>query len=79
MTDLLTSSWLRSLSHKNQSIDLLYKSMDWVLHDKGVRVIKRVKAVTIFQISHNNNEIIVLALSLVYVIETFFINCLQHD
>ena len=49
MTDLLTSSWLRSLSHKNQSIDLLYKSMDWVLHDKGVRVIKELKLLQFFK------------------------------
>ena len=30
----LTLSWRRSLSYKNQSIDLLCKSMDWFLYDR---------------------------------------------
>ena len=30
---LLTLSWLRSLSYRNQSTDLLCKSMDWFLYD----------------------------------------------
>ena len=25
-----------SLSHRNQSIDLLYKSMDWILYDRDL-------------------------------------------
>ena len=33
----LTLSWRRSLSYRNQSIDLLRKSMDWFLFDNGLR------------------------------------------
>ena len=33
----LTLSWRRPLSYRNQSIDLLDKSMDWFLYDNGVR------------------------------------------
>ena len=39
----LTLSWQRSLSHRNQSIDLLCKSMEWFLYDNGFRH-ERVKA-----------------------------------
>ena len=39
----LTLSWLRPLSYRNQSIDLLRKSMDWFLYDNGLRQ-ERVKA-----------------------------------
>ena len=34
---LLTLSWRRPLSHRNQSIDLRSKSMDWLLCDNGLR------------------------------------------
>ena len=33
----LTRSWRRPLSYKNQSIDLLCKSMDWFLYDNSLR------------------------------------------
>ena len=33
----LTVSWRRPLSYRNQSIDLLCKSMDWFLYDNGLR------------------------------------------
>ena len=33
----LTLSWRRSLSYRNQSIDLLSKSMGWFLYDNGLR------------------------------------------
>ena len=33
----LTLSWRRPLSYRNQSIDLLHKSMDWFLYDNGLR------------------------------------------
>ena len=33
----LTLSWRRPLSYRNQSIDLLRKSMDWFLYDIGFR------------------------------------------
>ena len=33
----LTLSWRRSFSYRNQSIDLLAKSMDWFLYDKSLR------------------------------------------
>ena len=37
-----TLSWRRPLAYRNQSIDLLSKSMDWFLYDNGFRH-KRVK------------------------------------
>ena len=33
----LTLSWRRPISYKNQSTDLLRKSMDWFLYDIGLR------------------------------------------
>ena len=33
----LTLSWRRSLSYRNQTIDLLCKSMDWFLYDSDLR------------------------------------------
>ena len=33
----LTLSWRRPLSYRNQSIDLLHKSMAWFLYDNGLR------------------------------------------
>ena len=30
-------SWRRPISYRNQSIDLLRKSMDWFLYDIGLR------------------------------------------
>ena len=32
----LTLSWLRSLSYRNQSVDSLWKSMDWFLYDSDL-------------------------------------------
>ena len=32
----LTLSWRRSPSYRNQSIDLLFRSMDWFLYDKDL-------------------------------------------
>ena len=32
----LTLSWRRSLSYRNQSIDLLWKSITWVLYDRDI-------------------------------------------
>ena len=32
----LTLSWRRPLSYRNQSVDLLRKSMDWFLYDNGL-------------------------------------------
>ena len=34
---LLTLSWRRPLSYRNQSIDLLRESVDWLLYDNGLR------------------------------------------
>ena len=34
---ILTLSWRRPLSYRNQAIDLLRKSMDWFLYDMGLR------------------------------------------
>ena len=33
----ITCSWWRSLSYRNQSIDLFCKSIDWFLYDRGLR------------------------------------------
>ena len=37
LTSDLTLSWRRPISYRNQSIDLLCKSMDWFLYDIGLR------------------------------------------
>ena len=42
----LTLLWWRPLSYRNQSIDLLHKSMDWFLYDNSLRH-ERVKAVSL--------------------------------
>ena len=42
----LTLSWRRSISYRNQSIDLGSKSMDWFLYDNGLRH-ERVKITTV--------------------------------
>ena len=34
---ILTLSWQRPLSYRNQSIDLLCKSVDWFLYDNSLR------------------------------------------
>ena len=44
----LTLSWRRSLSYRNQSIDLGSKSMDWFLYDNGLRHVKVNSTVTFF-------------------------------
>ena len=46
----LTSSRRRPLSYRNQSIDLLRKSMDWFLYDNGLRLesVKEFDFLTIF-------------------------------
>ena len=38
---LLTLWWLRPLSHRNQSIDLLCKWMNWFLYDRDLRFSKQ--------------------------------------
>ena len=37
MNSNLTLSWWRSLPYRNQSIDFLWKSMDWLICDKDLR------------------------------------------
>ena len=54
---VLTSTWRRSLSYRNQSIDLQSKSMDWFLNDRDFSLGRiteiTVQIVTIyFQILH---------------------------
>ena len=49
---LLTLSWRRPLSYRNQSIDLQSKSVDWFLYDNGLRherVNKVTQIVTLYQ------------------------------
>ena len=44
----LTLSWRRPLPYRNQSIDLLRKSMDWFLYDNGLRH-ERVRMICYYQ------------------------------
>ena len=48
ITKRLTLSWQRPLSYRNQSTDLLCKSLDWFLYDNGLRH-ERVKAKAIIK------------------------------
>ena len=50
----LTLSWRRAISYRNQSIDLLHKSMDWFLYDIGLRH-ERVK-VLLYSVCLNLNH-----------------------
>ena len=43
---VVTLSWRRSLSHRNQLIDLLSKSMDWFLYDRDFHH-ERIKMITV--------------------------------
>ena len=43
----LTLSWQRPVSYRNQSIDLLGKSMDWFLYDNGP-VMKELKWMSLY-------------------------------
>ena len=45
---VLTLSWRKPISYRNQSIDLLSKSMDWFLYDNGLRVMKELMSVPVF-------------------------------
>ena len=62
---ILTLSWRRSLSYRNQSIDLLGKSIDWFLYDNGLRRerVKKLRVLatknfkTINDIRPNNTEV----------------------
>ena len=45
MKIILTLSWRMSLSHRNKTIDLFCKSMDWFLYDRGLRP-ERVKQIS---------------------------------
>ena len=50
----LILSWRRQLPYRNQSIDLLCKSMDWFLYDNGLRH-ERVKYVLLKEELWNDN------------------------
>ena len=52
----LTLSWWRPLSYRNQSIDLLHKSMDWFLYGNGLRL-ERVKNIDTYS-SLNRKKIV---------------------
>ena len=51
---VLTLSRRKSLSYRNESIDLLRKSMDWFLYDNGLRL-ERVKWLLSNEICTNKN------------------------
>ena len=62
----LTLSWWRSLSYRNQTIDLLCKSMDWFLHNRDlsherVKVFKGYRNVTM-----ETNRLILIYQNLTY-------------
>ena len=42
---LLTLSWRRPLSYRNQSIEMLCKPMDWFLYDNGLCQEKELKEI----------------------------------
>ena len=48
---VLTLSWRRSLSYRNQSINFLRKSMKWFLYDNGLRH-ERVKVKLFLSLTH---------------------------
>ena len=52
----LTLLWWRSLSYRNQFINLLCKSMDWFLYDRDLRH-KRVKNIDLLRNKRKNNWI----------------------
>ena len=55
MISFLTLSRRRPLSYRNQSIDLLRKSVDWFLYDNGLRL-ERVKDLKVCSFSKNTSE-----------------------
>ena len=52
--NILTLSRRRSLSYRNQCIDLLCKSLDWFLYDNGLRL-ERVKSIRGITTNFNTN------------------------
>ena len=69
LVDILTLSWRRLLSYRNQSIDLRSKSMDWFLYDNGLRY-ERVKQIPKFMITGFRGILI----AIVQVVNTMQIN-----
>ena len=55
MISFLTLSRRRPLSYRNQSIDLLRKSVDWFLYDNGLPL-ERVKDLKVCSFSKNTSE-----------------------
>ena len=55
LASCLTLTWRRQLPYRNQSIDLLRKSMNWFLYDDGLRH-ERVKATLDFISRLINNQ-----------------------
>ena len=51
----LTLSWRRSLSYRNQSIDLFCKSMDWFLYDRDLRY-ERVKSANVLVVGKHRYD-----------------------
>ena len=51
----LTLSWRRPLSYRNQTVDLLCKSMDWFLYDNGLHH-ERVKKLGLTKMINFSNE-----------------------
>ena len=51
----LTLSRRRPLSYRNQSIDLLYKSMDWFQYDNGLRHERVMEKKLLLPVQHCSN------------------------
>ena len=50
---LLTLSWRKSFPYRNQSIDLLCKSMEWFLYDRDIVVDQAKKLFQMFRCALN--------------------------
>ena len=54
-TEPLTLSWRRSLSNRNQSTDLLCKSIDWFLYDIDIRH-ERFKSIRLIKLQNRASQ-----------------------
>ena len=67
---VLTLSWRRSLSYRNQSIDLQSKSFDWFLYDRDLRH-ERIKSQgksfkAILRGTQQNNKVLLISFQSVW-------------
>ena len=60
----------RPLPHRNQSIDLLHKSMDWFLYDNGLRL-ERVKIDPVSLVNQTHFYFVILSMYFLFVLHFF--------